>query len=319
MMTGIISKMPGLLIGLIATLVMGQLAEATPDRDVGADSDSAIRRISAISYLESGDEKQKLDLYLPSAPPEGRLLPLVIWIHGGGFSEGGRGFCPIKSLVDHGYIVASISYRLAPKSTFPAQIEDVRSAIRWLRAHAGEFAIDPDRFGVCGESAGGQLAALAGVLPDEPEGPGVSARVQAVVALCPGTDMTVAAPSREEVAALLESDDPEDVRLGKTISHRNQLIADFLGGPLAEHPDLAKQASPRLHVSKDDPPFLLVHGDQDILIPISQSELLVEALRLESVPAEFHVVPGAGHGFGRPPEPLLRRIREFFDSWLKSK
>ncbi len=138
-----------------------------------------------VPYIEDGHERHLLDLFLP-AKAAGRL-PLVVWIHGGGWQAGSKEGCPAQWLVGKGYVVASINYRLSQHAVFPAQIEDCKAAIRWLRAHSAEYAIDPDRIGVFGGSAGGHLVALLGTTGNvkDLEGNGgnldQSSRVQCVV------------------------------------------------------------------------------------------------------------------------------------------
>lgn len=217
--------------------------------------------------------------------------------------------------------MASISYRLSRQATFPAQIEDAKAAVRWMRAHAAEYNLAPDRFGACGESAGGLLAALLGTASDVPtwgDGPAAgSSRVQAVAALCPPTDLTLDDPEQARVPELLRSADPKRVALGREIASRMKVLTAALGGPPSEHRELAREMSPLTHVSPDDPPFMLVHGDRDRLVPLSQSVALQEALLRADVPVELVVVSGAGHGFGRPKPDLMARIKTFFDAHLK--
>jgi len=278
-----------------------------------------VRKLAGLVYATASGTELKLDLYLPPEPPA-RPVPLLIWIHGGGWFEGGRGFCPLAPLAREGFAVASLSYRLSGQAKFPAQIEDVKAAVRWLRAHAAEHGYDAARMGGCGESAGGLLAALMGTAQSVPEWgdrpEAVSSAVQAVVALCPATDLTADDAEQADVPALLQSGDPQQVALGKLIRSRQVVVEAALGGPLGEHRELARAMSPLAHVTPDDPPFFLVHGDNDRLVPLSQSVALQEALRRVGVKVELVVVPGAGHGFGRPKPELMARIKAFFDASL---
>ncbi|MCS7032436.1 MAG: alpha/beta hydrolase, partial [Phycisphaerae bacterium] len=125
------------------------------------------RLLEDLSYVPEGHPRQKLDLYLPPKPET--PLPVVVWIHGGGWSSGSKDNPPAVRLTSQGYAVASINYRLTDSATFPAQIHDAKAAIRWLRAHADHYGLDPARIGVWGASAGGQLALLLGVGADVPE------------------------------------------------------------------------------------------------------------------------------------------------------
>jgi len=261
-----------------------------------------------LAYVADGHERQKLDLYLPEKADG--PLPLIIWVHGGGWQNGSKDGCPPlrNGYAGRGYAVASINYRLSSHATFPAQIEDCKAAIRWLRTHAKEYNLDPNRFGVWGSSAGGHLVALLGTSGDVKSfDVGVnldqSSRVQAVCDYYGPTDFMafVTTPGYERHA----SANAPEVKL--------------LGGTIVENQDKAKRASPVTFVSRDDPPFLIVHGDKDPTVPINQSQLLFDALKRAGVSVHFHTIKGAGHGrgFGGPEiEPM---VTAFFDEHLKSK
>ncbi|ATC65409.1 esterase [Nibricoccus aquaticus] len=297
----------------------GRLSAQVPQPATAASDAPSVRQIRDLVYQPASDGDMKLDLYLPAGDTKGPV-PLVIWLHGGGWREGGRGFCPISPFAREGYAVASVSYRFTNRATFPAQIEDCKAAVRWLRAHANEYGYDPQRIGVCGESAGATLAALLGTAPviaEWGDGEGAtSSAVRAVVALCPPTDFTLDDPEQDDVPGLLKSADPKQVAFGKMIRSRRTVLEAALGGPLAERRELARIMSPRAHVTSDDPSFLLVHGDNDRLVPLSQSVLLMESLQRANVGVELVVVAGAGHGFGRPKPELMARIKKFFDERL---
>lgn len=303
---------------VIVPLVCLAIATASGQNPVTAAQGTDIRKIADIAYAATDDERQMLDLYLPAESTSDDSLPLLVWIHGGAFYEGSKAFCPLKPLVDKGYAVASINYRLAPKWQFPIQIEDCRAAIAWLYSHAAEYAIDPSRIGICGESAGGLLAGLLGTNPT-PESSFESSPIKAIVALCAPSDITQTRVSEEEIAALFASRDPVKVKQAEMIRWGQRVLSNFLGGPLKEKQDLAKAASPLYHVTSDDVPMLLIHGDKDDLVPISQSELFAEELRAHHVPVEFHVIKGAGHGFGQPSKEIMGYLSCFFDSYLKKE
>jgi acetyl esterase/lipase len=294
-----------------ADLASAPVASANPAREE--------RVVRGVTFVEHEGVALQLDLYLPLTVNE-TPRPLLVWIHGGGFKEGSRRFCPIAPLTQDGYAVASISYRLSGVARFPAQIEDAKSAIRWLRAHAADYGYDGRRIGVCGESAGGLLAALLGTAPVVPAwGDGlqkVSSAVQAVVGLCPPTDIRFDEQELARIGRLLRSEHPTEVEIGKVMQSGVNLIEAALGGALGERRELAAQMSPLSHVSADDPPFLLVHGDRDVLVPMEHSEKLRAALATVEVPCELIVVKGAGHGFGRPKPELMARIKTFFDERL---
>jgi acetyl esterase/lipase len=261
-----------------------------------------------LPYVVDGHERHKLDLFVPEKSDG--PLPLLIWVHGGGWQNGSKEGCPPlrNGYTASGFAVASINYRLSGHATFPAQIEDCKAAIRWLRAHAREYNLDAERFGVWGSSAGGHLVALIGTTGGVQEfdtGANLdqSSRVQAVCDYYGPTDFTVfvTTPGYERHAT---ADSPE---------------SKLLGGAVMENRDKAARANPITYVSQDDPPFLIVHGDQDGTVPINQSQLLFELLRKAGVSVRFHTIKNAGHGngFGGPEiEPM---VREFFEQHLKSK
>jgi acetyl esterase/lipase len=201
-----------------------------------------------------------------------------------------------------------LGYRLSQHAVFPAQIEDCKAGIRWLRAHASEFNLDRNRFGVWGSSAGGHLVALLGTSGDVGEfdvGPNghVSSRVQAVCDYYGPTDFVrfVTTPGYTHHA---NATAPE----GKLI-----------GGAVLENKQKAARADPITYVSKDDPPFLIVHGDEDRTVPLNQSEALFEALKRSGLSVHFHTIRGAGHGgpgFGG--REIGEMVARFFERKLKS-
>ena len=244
-----------------------------------------------LPYVTNGHQRQTLDLYLPT-PPAVRTwekppadgyqtkLPLVIWIYGGGFLVGSKDDTVPLEFLPQGYAVASIGYRLSSDAKFPAQVEDCKAAIRWLRGNAARFALDPQRFAVFGESAGGYLAAMLGTTGDVKEfdvGEHLeqSSRVQAVIDFYGPTDFL------QNAFAIASAKTPE---------------ALLIGGPILDNQDKAAKANPVAYVTSDDPPFLIVHGDADKLVPYNQSELLEAALKKVNVPVAFHTVKGGGHG-----------------------
>ena len=240
-------------------------------------------------YRTVGDRRTKLDVYLPTGPAPAGGRPAVVAIHGGGWCGGSRISYGRSAavLARHGYAVISLDYRLSgPASpSWPENIEDVREAVRWVRRHASEFGIDPGRIAAMGASAGGHLAALLGTDPDGPtgaEGPAhpageVSARVQAVIDFYGPTDLR---------ALYTLHQDPTGS------------IALFLGGTPDDAPGRYEAASPIRHVSRDDPPMLLIHGDDDSRVPLDQSKALALALARADVMHHLIVVEKAHHGFG---------------------
>jgi acetyl esterase/lipase len=257
-----------------------------------------------IPYVTNATERQKLDLFRPAV---GTNLPLIVWIHGGGWMEGSKEKPPGLKFLTHGFALASVNYRLSQDAVFPAQLIDCKAAIRWLRAHAAENGLDPNRIGVWGASAGGHLVALLGTTGgvkefDQGENLNVSSRVQAVCDWFGPTDFTqiTNGPSG------LKHDQPDSAE------------ARLLGGPIAKNIEKAQRANPIRYISKDDPPFLIMHGDKDPLVPLAQSQLLADALKKAGVPVTFEIVPGGEHGgaaFTTQEERLL--LYNFFAENLK--
>ena len=258
------------------------------------------------SKAEVFDGREKRDLLLDLYRPEevDGKLPVIVWVHGGAWWAGSKTFCPAVWMVRRGYAVASINYRLSQHAPFPAQIHDCKASIRYLRSIADKFALDSDRIGVWGASAGGHLVSLLGTSADvsktEAEGghSDHSSRVQCVLNWFGPTD-------------LIRLNGPD----GADIGGRNPITA-LLGGEVDQKRDLAILADPITHVTKDDPPFLIMHGTADKLVPLEQSELLEAALKKAKVEVELHVVQGAGHGFWSAD--IKSRIERFFDRHLRS-
>ena len=222
---------------------------------------------------------------LPEAYPEEKA-PLVVWINGGAWLQLDKDLLlpELVRLAGAGFVVATVEYRMSSEAVFPAQIQDVKAAIRWLRAHAGQFFVDPDRVAVMGESAGGHLAALAGTAEnvtafDVGDWLDQSSRVQAVVDWYGPTDFSRLAASRAGTSARFGP--PPEARL--------------IGGPIDGNETAVQAASPIAYVSADTPPFLILHGTDDPLVPISQSELLYAVLQKAGVPSDFYRLKGAGH------------------------
>ena len=262
------------------------------------------RILRDLAYIPSGHERQKLDLYLPRQNDNDGPLPMIVWIHGGAWLAGSKENCLSARFISHGYAAASINYRLSQHAIFPAQIEDCKAAIRFLRTNAEKYNIDPNRIGVWGASAGGHLVALLGTAGDVKEfekGPNlnVSSRVQAVCDFFGPTDLT----KMSAFASTMDHDAPD--------SPESRLI----GGPVQENKDACRLANPITYVSKNDPPFLICHGDKDMLVPHNQSVLLYDALKKAGVSVKFYTVKGGGHGF-RDPE-VDRMVQEFFNKYLK--
>jgi acetyl esterase/lipase len=257
-------------------------------------------------YQRVGDKALRVDLYLPKNF-SGRM-PVILCIHAGGWARGNKRRCPALILVDNGYAVASIEYRLTGEAAFPAQIEDCKAAVRWLRANAAKFNFNPDRIGAWGHSSGAHLAALLGTSGGVPalEGGGdnlqYSSRVQAVC--------EVSGPA--DILRMYHDVSEESSAMGPDAK---SAIAALIGGPVEENKSKAIAASPMTYISKDDPPFLIIHGEQDSTVPVSQSRLFAAALEAAGVETTLDVVAGRGHGTGGPR--FKASIKKFFDKHLR--
>jgi len=262
-----------------------------------------IRQVRDIPYVIGGHERQKLDLYLPAT--SGTECPLVIWVHGGGWSGGSRKDCPAIRLAERGYAVASIDYRLSQDAIYPAQIEDCKAAVRFLRAHALDYGIQPKRIGAWGGSAGGHLVSLLGAtgnIRDFDTGANLDqpSQVQCVVDWFGPTDF-------------LHYGDPPS----KAVYDPNSAGARLLGG---KDPEKARRASPLYFVNKDAAPFLIMQGDKDNLVPLQQSQVLEAALKQNGVECNLMILAGAGHGgpaFTSPES--MATICEFLDRHLRNR
>ncbi len=271
-----------------------------PDRPQGIPANVTATR--GIVYVEGGGASQSLDIFVPK---DTKNPPLIVFVHGGGWSAGSKEQNPAMQFTRSGFAVASINYRLTREAIFPAQIADCRAAIRYLRSHAKEYGYDGDRIGVWGTSAGGHLVALLGTGADVKELDGdnkvapTSCAVQAVADFFGPTDL------------LAISNHPSTIKHHDASSPESRL----LGGPPPEKRELAALANPITHIGKNVPPFLIMHGDKDPLVPLNQSELLNNALKKANADVEFQVVEGAGHGFAGPK--VSEKLLGFFEKSLK--
>lgn len=260
-----------------------------------------------VPYVTNGHELQKLDLYLP-AMPKG---PLLVVIHGGGWVGGSKNKPEGLPMLAQGYAVANLDYRLSQHALFPAQIEDCKAAVRWLRAHAKEYGYDAQRVGAWGASAGGHLVAMlaaTGTVKDFDVGENLdqSSAIQCGVDVFGPADLVDwKAPSANPA---IQPTGPES------------LLVKLLGGTAAEKPELAKRASPVTWVTKDCAPLFIMHGTIDQLVGLDQSQKLEAKLKSAGVEVTLDVVEGAGHGYGpffagdRP-----KRLLDFLNGHLMPK
>lgn len=261
----------------------------------------SVEMLSDLLYAEPDGQSLRLDLFLPR---EGEgPFPAAVFFHGGGWSGGARTqfWRQAAHLAGRGFVAATVQYRLAPRSRFPAALNDAQAAVRWLRAHATQYRVDPNRVAVVGGSAGGHLAALLGMnawTGSDWSGAPTEARVQGVVAFNAVLDLRPAAlpPSSQTVA------------LG------------FLGVSFEANPALWNDASPLTHVGPDAAPFLLLHGTDDRAVPYDQSVEMQRRLRDAGVCADLFTAEGAGHAFFNAPPwyaPTLVRMEQFLVKLLK--
>jgi acetyl esterase/lipase len=276
-------------------------AAPSPSRD--------IVELHDVVFGRGGDRDLHAEIAYPKDAPG--PLPAVIFIHGGGWIGGSHKNSPITQLAHAGYFGASIEYRLSNVAKWPAQIQDCKLGVRWLRVNAAKYNVDPNRIGVWGESAGGQLVACLGTMADrkEYEGdggyPGVSSAVQAVVDFFGPTDLT-----RPDIYS------PFAIKCSELL----------FGATLQDKPGVWKSGSPFYNVKAGDPPMLIVQGDSDTTVPMAQSTIFDEALTKAGVPHQLLIVKNAEHGLGPLPgktidpsrDDIQKAVYAFLDKYLKS-
>lgn len=252
----------------------------------------------------SGFRPLELDLYLPAQVSDNSATPCIVWIHGGAFAMGSRSILPgflvdanfFHTLTQAGFAVAAIDYRLSGEAQWPAQLDDVMAAVRWLKHRSAELGLDSSRFAVWGESAGGHLAVSAGIRgttnfgnQDHPE---QSAAVAAIVDWYGPTNFAQM-DAQGGTISIMRHDAPESPE------------SLLLGGPIQELPARVADADPCTHVHKGVPPVLIRHGLNDRLVPAGQSQLLFDALSKVGSEVDIKLLPGVDHVFDNHPEPNL--------------
>ncbi|KAA5544644.1 alpha/beta hydrolase fold domain-containing protein [Roseiconus nitratireducens] len=263
-----------------------------------------------VVFGKGGGRDLTMHVVLPKEP-SASARPAFVWIHGGGWQGGTKegGIRQVTPLVRNGFVGATIEYRLTGEAAFPAQIEDCKCAIRYLRAHADQYNLDPERIAVGGSSAGGHLAALmgtsGGVKELEGEGgwPDQSSRVQTVLDLYGPTDFKRFV-STKGYEGHNRDQSPESKLLG--------------GGEVLSNPDGIARVNPITYIDKDDPPFLIIHGDSDPTVPANQSQTLHEALVAAGVSSTLHIIEGAKHGGPQFSSPEVSGMKTRFLSRLLS-
>lgn len=279
----------------LAAVASGQKQPAVPD---------TVTFETGIEYTNPDDQHLKLNMARPKGDGP---FPAVVCIHGGGFRAGKResyDALTIK-LAERGYVAVTVSYRLAPKYPFPAAIHDTKAAVRWLRAHAKQYHIDPDRIGATGGSAGGHLAQFLGVTADVKEFEGTgghpeqSSKVRCVVNVYGPSDFTKS--------------------YGKSVDAA-EVLPLFLGGNVEKARALHIKASPLYWVTPNAAPTLFIHGTEDKYVHVEQAEWIHDKLKASSVETELLKLAGAGHGFkGKDIETADKALFAFFDKHLKAK
>lgn len=260
-----------------------------------------------LAYVPDGHLRQKLDLYVPEEPKG----PLLVWIHGGGWAAGSKDEAQGLQMLDQGYAVASVGYRFSQDALFPAQIQDCKAAIRWLRAHAKEYGYDPQRIAVWGASAGGHLTALLATTSGTKEfdvGGNLdqSSAIQCGIDLFGPTDF-------------IDWKAPTELPIVQPTG-KESLLVRLIGGTAAEKPELARKASPLVWAGKDAAPLYIIHGTVDPLVGLEQSERLAEKLKKEGAEVVLDVVKDGGHG-GKDffdPQRLLKLLA-FLDKHVGKK
>ena len=249
-----------------------------------------------VPYCTPDNSPQTMDVYFPAS---GGPWPVLVYVHGGAWMHGDKAEPMIslfaRGMTTQGFLVVSINYRLYPAAQFPTMIQDVKCAVRSLRANAAYYNLDPDRIGAIGVSAGGHLVSLLGTTDasagwDVGEYLDQSSRVQAVIALAGVMDLSRNFPNT-------------DIEAMKRIGFGEFNVVE---------------ASPISHVTPDAPPFLLIHGDRDEVVPVEQSQLMYDRLLQENVPAQLLIVQNARHSFTAPEgtTPTLAEVNQIIQDFL---
>jgi len=293
---------------------LGGRPGATPvrpsDRPTTAAVPDTLEAKLDLPYADNDNPRQQLDLYLPKKRTSDKPLPVIVFIHGGGWKAGDRksGMRNVAPYVASGdFAGVSVGYRLTNEAQWPAQIHDCKAAIRWIRGHAKEFNLDAEHIGVWGSSAGGHLVSIVGTSGDVPALEGrlgsyttLSSRVQAVVNYY-GPENFITMVTQPSTVDRTVPGYPEAV---------------LIGGRVQDMTDAAKNASPVTYISKDDPPFLTAHGTKDPLVPFAQAKELEEKLQAVGVSSTLITMKDGGHGFGSTA--LDDIVRRFFDKNLRA-
>jgi acetyl esterase/lipase len=265
--------------------------------------DHSVEIITDLVYAEINGRQLLADIYLPRMKKE--PLPVIIWLHGGGWRFGDRKLGPdfTRYFASKGYAMVSIDYRLSDEDTFPAQIHDVITAIRWVKTIAAEYGLDGNKIGLWGSSAGGHLASLAATtepnqfIGENPLYSEMTSEVQAV-AIGYGPMNFLQIDEQRELYGISE-EDPESVQIpkDKKTSDPDSFESLFLGAPILTCPERVKEANPLTYVKSGLPPFLIMHGLNDVAVPAQQSKLFYQELVDKENNVSLYLINGLGHGF----------------------
>lgn len=270
------------------------------------------------AYATVGTRAIHLDIQFPTSTQA--PFPVIVWLFGGGWAQGCKDDRPLVRLIDdylltQGYAIASVEYRLSHEAQFPAQLEDCKAAIRWLRAHAQQYSLDSEAIGAWGFSSGGHLAALLGTtgrssaFDDVGLYSGYSSAVQAVCTFAAPTDLL----QMSAMAGHAWHDAPDSFE------------SRLLGGPLQERADQAAQANPVTYLVGDHhtPPFLILHGDRDSYVPVTQAMILYDALQRAQREVTLYRIPGGDHGLRGLSEAeivtVVAMVGAFFETHLRRR
>jgi len=264
-----------------------------------------VRRIRGVEFARYGNKRLLLDVYMPSAPAVGPR-PTLVQIHGGGWIAGSRleqGIPLLNHMAAHGWVCFNADYRLSPRATFPDHLIDVKRAIAWVREHAEEYGADPDFVCITGGSAGGHLIALAALTDDDPSlQPGFEEADTSVAAAVPFYGLY----------DLTDSEQVQYPELREWVFERYVLKVAY-----ADAPESYEAASPRHRVHADAPPFLVIHGDRDSLVPVEEARAFVRELRAVSTSPVFYAeLAGAEHAFDIGPSVRTARVVETIERFL---
>ena len=265
------------------------------------------RVVRDVEYARIDGHRLLLDLYIP----EQQGAALLVWVHGGAWRAGSKSRMPLTVLVEEGWAVASVDYRLTPVARYPAQVHDLKAALRFLRAKAADYGLNAEKIAIAGNSAGGHLAALVGTSNGDQD---LEGSVGAYLEESSDVQATVSFYGASNLTTILEQSTPFGLGV------RIPALQLLLGAQPEDAPEIARLASPIFHVDASDPPLLLIHGDQDPQMPINQSHELHGLYQKLGLATGFEVIHGAVHGGPAFYDEIrLEILREFLKSHLLVK